>query len=626
MSKRKTTLAPASDNSPEMALLDKAEEHFKKSEYAAAEQLANEVLSHTDGNGTLTPSGEARALYILGTCSAVTARYDDAAKRFRDAYLVAESASDVGLQLRALTGTASIHYHTGNYTSSVSIAEQALALAEQTHNTRESARSLNAIGMAWSALGDYTRALENQNRCLALTQTLGDVQMEAALLTNLAATHSRLGDYHLALATYGRALTRCEKSGDTNSIGIALDGLGGMYAKLSDFPRALDYFTRALALAEETGNKMVKALTLGNIGGTHIELQDYPRAMDYLRRSLELKEEIGDKGGIVIVLGNMGTASMNHGDYAHALEYFRRALVLSLEIGARRPAGFWMEGIANTQLQLGNLDAAYKGFLDALHHRQHVLGSKEMIARTLIHLSEVLIELKRPEEALDRLQEALRVSEEVGTKEYTASAHEAMSAVYASNGDTAQAYEHIIKSNALEKEIHTEQSQKRVDLFNMRVAVSEIEHGVEVQKLRGQQLEHDLANSAIHLASQTELLDRFRTDLSQIFREIDEPIAALKRIREKLKELPCQQIDWTKFEAQFSQVHPEFRTKLAEKYPELTEMEQRIAAMVRMDLKSTDIARLFCITERAVEFHRLNLRKKLVLRKEANLQKFLAGI
>src|SRR6185436_19829976 len=110
-------------------------------------------------------------------------------------------------------------------------------------------------------------------------------------------------------------------------------------------------------------------------------------------------------------------------------------------------------------------------------------------------------------------------------------------------------------------------------------------------------------NSAIHLASQTDLLDHFRTDLNQIFREIDEPIAALQRIREKLKELPHQHIDWPKFEAQFSEVHPEFKEKLAAKYPELTQTERRIAAMVRMDLKSTDIARLFCITERAVEFH-----------------------
>jgi DNA-binding NarL/FixJ family response regulator len=137
-------------------------------------------------------------------------------------------------------------------------------------------------------------------------------------------------------------------------------------------------------------------------------------------------------------------------------------------------------------------------------------------------------------------------------------------------------------------------------------------------------MEHEITSQAIHLAAQTDLLDRFRNDLRHITREIDEPIAALKKIKEKLKELPCKSIDWTKFEAQFNQVHPEFKAKLAEKYPELTQMEQRIAAMVRMDLNSATIARLFCVTERAVEFHRLNLRKKLGLKEGEKLPKFLS--
>ena len=55
-------------------------------------------------------------------------------------------------------------------------------------------------------------------------------------------------------------------------------------------------------------------------------------------------------------------------------------------------------------------------------------------------------------------------------------------------------------------------------------------------------------------------------------------------------------------------------------------MEQRVAAMIRMDLKSADIARLFSITERAVEFHRLNLRKKLPLKKTEQLTKYLSAI
>lgn len=148
----------------------------------------------------------------------------------------------------------------------------------------------------------------------------------------------------------------------------------------------------------------------------------------------------------------------------------------------------------------------------------------------------------------------------------------------------------------------------------------------ELHELQLRSVEEKMQTQASLLVAQTDLLDKFRNDLRAIVREIDEPIAALKRIKEKLKELPCAQIDWTKFEAQFNEVHPDFRSKLHQKYPELTEMEQRIAVMVRMDLKSADIAKLFCITERAVEFHRLNLRKKLKLEAGESLPKFLQGL
>lgn len=44
-----------------------------------------------------------------------------------------------------------------------------------------------------------------------------------------------------------------------------------------------------------------------------------------------------------------------------------------------------------------------------------------------------------------------------------------------------------------------------------------------------------------------------------------------------------------------------------------------------MDLKSHETASLFCITERGVEFHRVNIRQKLKLRKEEKLPIVLGG-
>src|SRR4051812_39172716 len=94
--------------------------------------------------------------------------------------------------------------------------------------------------------------------------------------------------------------------------------------------------------------------------------------------------------------------------------------------------------------------------------------------------------------------------------------------------------------------------------------------------------ERELANTASSLGAQTELLSNFRTDLRKSGQRPDqyEPETVIKQVRERLKELPCEMIDFGKFEAQFATVHPEFRAKLELTYPELSPAEVRMCMLL----------------------------------------------
>ena len=107
---------------------------------------------------------------------------------------------------------------------------------------------------------------------------------------------------------------------------------------------------------------------------------------------------------------------------------------------------------------------------------------------------------------------------------------------------------------------------------------------------------------------------------------MNDPGTALKQVKEKLKALPCEQIDWAQFEAQFTSVHPEFRKLLIQKYPELTPQEVRVCQLLRVGMKSFEVAKLICISERGVESHRANIRKKLALKTEQSLTSFLEAV
>ena len=120
-----------------------------------------------------------------------------------------------------------------------------------------------------------------------------------------------------------------------------------------------------------------------------------------------------------------------------------------------------------------------------------------------------------------------------------------------------------------------------------------------------------------------ELLDRFRGQVLEVFREMGEPITALKKIREKLKDLPKQEIDWTKLETEFAGAHPEFRTKLLQIYPQLTSQQVKMCLLIHLNLKNHEIARLASLSERSVEKHRLNIRRLMKLKNGEDLAEAL---
>ncbi|MBK9249553.1 MAG: helix-turn-helix transcriptional regulator [Ignavibacteria bacterium] len=70
---------------------------------------------------------------------------------------------------------------------------------------------------------------------------------------------------------------------------------------------------------------------------------------------------------------------------------------------------------------------------------------------------------------------------------------------------------------------------------------------------------------------------------------------------------------------EISSVHGEFINRIKELYPDLTDMEVRISALLRMKLTSANIATLLFISQRTVEVHRLRIRKKLGIGKSDNL-------
>jgi DNA-binding CsgD family transcriptional regulator len=149
------------------------------------------------------------------------------------------------------------------------------------------------------------------------------------------------------------------------------------------------------------------------------------------------------------------------------------------------------------------------------------------------------------------------------------------------------------------------------------------------EKLKGE-VSHknaELASTTMHLVQKSEMLQNIKKDLTDLSKEGDEIIKKrVKQIQRLITDDVRLDKNWERFETHFDQVHANFFKNLRAKYPELTPKDQKLAAYLRMNLATKEIAPLLNISVRGVEISRYRLRKKLNLDSEINLVSFIMEI
>lgn len=146
---------------------------------------------------------------------------------------------------------------------------------------------------------------------------------------------------------------------------------------------------------------------------------------------------------------------------------------------------------------------------------------------------------------------------------------------------------------------------------------AEKEHEILVLEIENKSRE--LSNAALNLIRKNEALQSLKDDLLE---SRNEPRSLQKIIRRIDEHLEADH-DWEIFEASFNQVHDDFFKRLMQDYPDLTPGDLRLAAYLKMNLSSKEIAPLLNISIRGVENKRYRLRKKTGLPEDANLTEFM---
>lgn len=132
----------------------------------------------------------------------------------------------------------------------------------------------------------------------------------------------------------------------------------------------------------------------------------------------------------------------------------------------------------------------------------------------------------------------------------------------------------------------------------------------------------DIARSAMKLIKNRKALQKLKTEINKLKGEHvnDSSNFQIQKLAKQLDRLiQDDQEERNLFENGFSKVHEDFFTRLLADYPQLTSQDLKLAAYLRMNLSSKEIAPLLDISLRGVEIKRYRLRKKMDISSENNL-------
>lgn len=161
------------------------------------------------------------------------------------------------------------------------------------------------------------------------------------------------------------------------------------------------------------------------------------------------------------------------------------------------------------------------------------------------------------------------------------------------------------------------QTQKLDITRNQILAEKEAMKSQELQQryeLKSQQL----SGQFLQAIQQNKMLTKISQQLEQ-----DTSLAGMQALLEQIKEDQPLDQDWQNFMVQFQELHPNFLSEIEQPDTPLTETEQRLAVLLRLQLSSKEIAPLLGLTPASVKTSRYRLARKIPLAPDQKLTDYL---
>ncbi len=476
---------------------------------------------------------------------------------------------------------------------SLKFAEQALELSKQIDYDLGKARSHLKMGNALIFIGNYEKAQSNFLASLQIAQKNNFINEEFIATTHLGIIQDRIEKFDNALKYYFDALNIYNKSVENktqiNQIQGLYNNIGNIYLSKNKLDIAEEYYLKGLALADQKKDYLNIGTICNNLGKLENQRKNFDEAYIYLTKSLKARETVNDKSGIAKSYFNLGNHFYEKGQIEESESFVKK----SLEMGMELKEPLTNQNAAQLLYQIYKKQGK---FVEALEYHEKFKA-----------LSDSLMNENNIQE-MTRLQ--MQFDYEKSEKEKEAKAQMVK-------------YMYIIIFSALSLIII-------IFALLFFLARSRSRHiKAEKEKLEEAMLikNKELTTNVIYLLKKNELINSISTRLINLKEKLKpENKEPIQKIIYDLQSIADNDV-WNDFEIRFQNVHQEFYNTLQTKFPDLSPSEIKLAAFLRLNMTTKEIATITGQSINTLETARYRLRKKLgITNQEVNLVNFLLQI
>ncbi|MBE2208751.1 MAG: sigma-70 family RNA polymerase sigma factor [Saprospiraceae bacterium] len=444
---------------------------------------------------------------------------------------------------------------------------------------------LNDQGDSATAAGDYAAAITFYQKAMEIAAVEGDSFPYYDAQLDLACVHERLREFPKAIELGEDALAAFIRSGDSTRIGRAYSTLSSFYG-LAEIPeKQMATAQKGFEILKNYGSLIERCAAYNQMAFTYSGAGDWAKALPLLDSALLLMKASGYLDQLPGLLLNIGDCHRNLGHYEAAKKYLKEAAAGCDSLGYVHIHARAVQLLSMAEESTGNIAEALQLYKTFKILRDSVIN----------------------EEKNNTIQQ-LKIEYETEEKER--------------------------ENQLLKARQQTEVARRNMALALWGVTISAIGLWLYFRREKARRLQAELAQNRQQLEEFAQLLLAKNTRLMELEQNQERPTESAEPEEDTADSDTPESValydihiltekDWTAFKRSFERSYPGFIHRLRTHYSDITNAEERLFLLYKLNFTRHEIATILGVSEASVKKGRTRLRKRLGLQEEQDLEHFI---